>query len=378
MSKALMRALPWLALCAAAAAVFAPVLDTAVYVGVSDFKWHARVASDWAAGTPPSTPHFLFQALLIGLAPLMPGLDWTGRAVQLALACQAALAAVVTALLREVVPLRREGARFAAAAALALGVMLAAPVHFTTWSERNLYHGYLGLAVYHNPTLILLKPLAVLLWWEASRALAGSARPLGLFVLLTLASAFAKPSHLIALLPAAAALASGLAWAGRPPAWRSLLLGLALPAALALAWQLAFYRGSGVSFVWAPLTAMAYRDANLAGRFVLSALFPLAVLAAFPRAFARDAGLALAGATFATGAAYAYLLAERGGVLAARNFAWSAQAALFVLFVAATRTVLQQVRAGGRWQAPRLAACAIAWGLHLSCGLYFYRHPTWW
>ncbi len=368
----------WLALAVAVVAFFAPVLETAVYVGVSDFKWHARAADQWARGGAPPTPHFLFQALLIAIAPLLPGADATRRAVLLALGCQAALAVALTALLYRAVPLARPRARFAGSAALALALMVAAPVTILSWSARNLYHGYVGLAVYHNPTLLLLKPFAVLLWWETARALGGVARPAALLASLTVLSSFAKPSLLIALLPAAAVLALALASRGRTPAWRSLLLGLALPAALALGWQFAFRYGGAVSVEWAPLRAMAYQDAHLAARLLLSALFPVTVVALFPRAIARDVGLALAAATFTVGAGYAYLLAESGDSLAHRNFAWSAQAALFVLFVAAARTSLTAARQGGPQARWRAVVCGLALALHVACGLYFYAHPTWW
>jgi hypothetical protein len=364
---------------ALAVALFAPALETAVYDGVSDFKWHARTASDWAAGRPLATPHFLFHALLVGAAEVLPAVDWTQRAVLLALACQGILAIVLTAALRPAIPPSLGRARIAAAGLLSLALLVAAPVTVGSWSERNLYHGYVGLAVYHNPTLFLLKPLAGLLWWEVARALGGAARPPALLAVLTFASAFAKPSHLIALLPAAAGLAVLFARTGRPPAWRPLWLGLGVPAVIALAWQFAFrYGGGGVSVEWAPLVAMAHRDAHLGARLVLSALFPLAVLVSFPRAIGRDVGLALAAATFAFGAGYAYLLAESGDTLGHRNFAWSAQAALFVWFVAATRTFLCEARGESGGKRLRLAACGAALAMHVVCGIYFYRHPTWW
>lgn len=358
-----------------AAALFAPVVRTAVYVGVSDFKWHARAAAEWAQGGPLPTPHFLFQALLVALAPLSPGVDWTRRATWVAIACQAALAIVVCALLRDVVPSSRRGVRLATAGAVTLALVFATPVTFASWAARNLYHGYVGLAVYHNPTLLLLKPFAVLLWWETARALDGEPRPITLLAALTILSGLAKPSHLIALLPAAAALAAALAWKGRAPAWRPLLLGLALPSAVALAWQFAFRYGGAASVEWAPFRAMAHRDAHLGVRFVLSALFPVVVLALFPRAAVRDRALALAAATFAAGAGYAYLLAEGGDTFTHRNFAWSAQAALFVLFVAAARVVLQEADARSRW---RVVACTAALSLHVVCGVHFALHPTWW
>jgi len=371
-------ALPWIALGVAAVLVFAPVVERAVYLGVSDFRWHAQTARDWADGGAPSTPHFLFHALLVATEPVLPDVDWLRRAVLLALACQALLAVVVTALVREAIPLRRGVARFATAALLALAALLAAPVTFGSWAERNLYHGYVGLAVYHNPTLFLLKPLAVLLWWEVSRVLAGAHRPALLLGALTVASALAKPSHLIALLPATAGLALVLAWRGRRPGWRTLLLGLALPGVLTLAWQFAFRYGGGVTVAWAPLQAMSHRGASLWGRLILSALFPLAMLASFPRAFTRHVGLALAAATFAVGAGYTYLLAESGDALAHRNFAWSAQSALFVLFIAGMRTLFLEARRSAPWKGLRLFACAAALALHVVCGVYFYVHPTWW
>ena len=112
----------------------------------------------------PRAP-FPLQALLIAIAPLLPGLDWTalGRSCSLSPARPRCWRSR-PALLRDVVPLGREDARFATAALLALGLLVHGTRHFASWSAHNLYHGYVGLAVYHNPTLILLKPLAVQLW----------------------------------------------------------------------------------------------------------------------------------------------------------------------------------------------------------------------
>ncbi|MET0551984.1 MAG: hypothetical protein ABW221_03030 [Vicinamibacteria bacterium] len=371
------RALPpWFALAAAAAALTAPALRAAVYQGVSDFKWHAGAARAWAEGGPLPTPHFLFQALVIALSPLLPALDWTGRAVAIAVACKAAQAVVTAALLEGAVPLARRPARFAVASGLALALLVATPVTWPSWAARNLYHGYVGTAVYHNPTMLLLAPLAIALWWAAARALEGTPVSVAALALLTIAGALAKPSHLIALLPAAAVLTLAFLRSGRPPAWKTLLAALALPAVLALGWQFAFHFGGGGGLAWAPLQAMRYRDASLLGRFLLSVLFPLAALAAFPRML-RSRALALALAAFGFGTAYAYLLVESDFV-SARNFSWSAQSALLVLFVAVTRALLEVARAEAPGDRARLALCAAALAAHVACGVYFLAHPTWW
>ena len=368
--------LPWCGLAAAAAALTAPGLRTAVYAGVSDFKWHAAAARAWAEGGPLPTPHFLFQALLIAVSPLLPSLDWTARAVALAVLCKAAQALVTAALLERAVPLARRASRLAAAAGLALALLVATPVTFPSWAARNLYHGYLGLAVYHNPTMLLLAPLAIALWWAVARALDGAPVSAAALVMLTIASALAKPSHLIALLPAAGALALAFLRSDRPPASRTLLAAFALPAVAVLVAQFAFHFGGGGALAWAPLAAMTYRDTSLLGRFLLSALFPLVAIAAFPRVL-RSRPVLLAVLTFACGASYAYLLVEADFV-SARNFSWSAQSALLVLFVAVTRALLETAREetpGGR---ARLALCGAALLAHVVCGLHFLAHPTWW
>lgn len=375
-SRRVAALLPWLALAAAAALLTGPTLRTAVYEGVSDFRWHARAAQDWAAGGPLPTPHFLFQALLRALAPLTPGLDWTARAVALGIACKAAQAVVTAAFLEDAVPLARRGARLAAAAALALALLVATPVTFASWSARNLYHGYLGLAVYHNPTMLLLAPLALALSFAVGRALEGERVRWAVLLSLTLASALAKPSHLIALLPAAGLLTLAFLRGDRTPDWRRLALAVALPAVAVLAWQFSFHF-SGGTLAFAPFAAMAYGDASLAGRFLLSALFPVVAFAAFPRLGAGRRVLALSVAAFAVGTAFAYLLAESDFVQA-RNFAWSAQSALLVLFAATARALLETTRRPARWRGPRLALCGAALAAHVVCGLYFLAHPTWW
>jgi hypothetical protein len=368
--------LPWLALAAAAMALTLPTLRTAVYVGVSDFKWHAAAARAWAEGGPLPTPHFLFQALVIALSPLLPALDWTGLAVAIAGLCKAAQAVVTAAVLEDAVPLARRRARFGVASGLALALLVATPITFPSWAARNLYHGYLGLAVYHNPTMLLLAPLAIALWWAVARALEGAPVSAAALALLTIGSALAKPSHLIALLPAAAVLALVLLRSDRPPASRTLLAAFALPAVVVLVAQFAFHFGGGGALAWAPLSAMRYRDASLLGRFLLSSLFPLVAMAAFPRIL-RSRPVLLAVLAFACGASYAYLLVEADFV-SARNFSWSAQSALLVLFVAVTRALLEAAGEDAPWRRARLALCAVALLAHVICGVHFLAHPTWW
>jgi hypothetical protein len=85
----------------------------------------------------------------------------------------------------------------------------------------------------------------------------------------------------------------------------------------------------------------------------------------------------LAVLAFACGASYAYLLVEADFV-SARNFSWSAQSALLVLFVAVTRALLETADEDAPWRRARLALCGMALLAHVICGVHFLAHPTWW
>lgn len=66
------------------------------------------------------------------------------------------------------VPSRVPRAPFAAAA-VSLALLAAAPMNLSSWPQRNLYLGYIGVNPRHNPTLLLLRPLALGrgCWWRA-------------------------------------------------------------------------------------------------------------------------------------------------------------------------------------------------------------------
>jgi hypothetical protein len=358
----------------AAAALAWPAVRTAVYDGVSDFRWHARAAQAWAQTGDLQVPHFGFHALLVGLHALMPGVDWLTLAVVVAVAGVAALAVVV------VVALGPHPAALTGAVALAL--VFASPVSLLSLSAHNLYHGYIGLAVYHNPTMLVLKPLAVAVWLAGVRALDGGAWPAAAVAALSISATLVKPSLALPLVPAL--LISMLLLRRAPGAdLRGVALGIVIPTCAVLAWQFAFRYvvGAGqeaqASIELAPLRVMRWKDASVPARFLLSTLFAVTVAACFPRQVASRADTRLAWLVFGFGAALAYMLAEGGELASQANFVWSAQIGLLLLFVASARVVLDQRReeAAFGW---RGAVCAAALGLHVLSGAAFWWRPTWW
>jgi hypothetical protein len=372
------------ALVAAAAALFFSWVLTLRFTTpepFQDFPFHNEVAAEMAAGAPLELPHPLYHILAAALAAATGfPVSWAGMAV--AVLAQAGLAVVAFFALRAAA-----GGRVALPAVAALGLTVVAPLYWLTPASREFYFGYLFPNALHNPTIILLRPLALGLFLACAALLAGHdpgpARTTGL-VLLTVSCALAKPSYLICLLPAL-----GLAWLldglPRDRRWSALLVGVLVPGALVAAAQAWFTlttdRMEPTTIAFAPLEVVFLHTRRhvplVAAKLALSIAFPLVVAAVFAREAARDGAVRVAWLAFLAGAFYAYGLAETGPRMMHGNFLWSGQAATAILFAASARFALARVPAGGRDERGarvRLAACAAAFALHVASGLGYAVH----
>ncbi len=363
----------------AVALVFDPVLHrNANRAEYRDFQKHAEMAARTADSGRFESPHVLYQAVVIAVAALRPRPRWLDTGIHVALGAQVALALLLAVALERAWPAKTRAAP-AIAAGLALCLMTAGPLTFATWPERNLYDGYVAVNAHHNPTLLLLRPLALAHWLLLACALTTRRLAGGAVLILAglgVASVLAKPSYALALLPALAMLAAWW-WARRQPVdLRALGLGAVFPLVLALGAQfLLAYDRERSAIVWAPLRVMEAFPGSPA-RLLSSLLYPAVVTAVYLGAARRSRALILAWLTFAFGAGYAYLLAETGPRASHANLLWSAQIGVFLLFVTATLLVLEQAAPAGRsWR--RLSCCAAAFLPHLVSGAFFLRHPTW-
>jgi hypothetical protein len=257
-------------------------------------------------------------------------------------------------------------------------------------AQRGHYLGYVALVAYHNPTQLLLRPFAMVVFVAVvtilDRPADEPARRGGLIALgvaVTLMTV-TKPSYTLCIVPAAFLVA----WLDRGPArartLRMLVVGLALPAAAALIVTFVVTYVTGVEgfesqsggIVLAPFDTYSFFSGQLALKFALSVAFPVAVLFAYPNALRRDVALRVAWAAFAFGAAATYLLAESGERRYQGNFWWSGQVTLFLLFVAsAAHVVVREALAGrseSRWRpSVPAAACLAVFVVHLVSGFEF-------
>jgi hypothetical protein len=362
------------AVVAAVAAVFfawAMTLRFTTAEPFEDFRFHNVLTTGLLAGDPLAVPHPLFHLLSAGFA-ILTGLAVPCAGMTVAVLGQASLAAIAF------VDLRDAGGDRLETALVALGLALVAPLNVLASSPGESYFGYFFPNILHNPTIALLRPLALALLLACGAVIAGSLAPTpgrtAALAALAFACGLAKPSYLICLLPALA-LTWLLGGARRDERWKALSLGVAVPGALIAVGQAVFaFSGErmgpgGIAF--APLEVvflhMRHDVGLVAAKLALSAVFPLAVAACFARHAVRSPAVWLAWLGFLAGASYAYLFAETGPRAVHGNFLWSGQVSLLVLFVASARLLVARAMAGDR----RLlvAVCAAALALHVASGL---------
>jgi hypothetical protein len=370
-----------------------------------DYALHAEWAREIAQTGHVSVPHPLFHFLTVLVHALLPsrlaalvrlGPDAAPADPSFLLAAMivgtgawVALALLVYRRLRTADGEAPAGSRRPAgwapwpAAGLALSLLLLGPITVLTWAQHQLYLGYITPAVFHNPTVALVKPLALAWFWSVARARPGGKQNALVAALLTAAATLAKPSFTVAFLPA---LALWLALAWRSKRAVDVRAGVAslLTGALVVAAQAWLRGGSGDAslLVVAPLEVMGFYSPRweMPLLFVLSVAFPLAAAFALRRVALRDGPLQLAWLTFVVAAGYGYVLAEADPNTGSGNWLWSGQIALFVLLAES----LLLLRARGEAVSPRARRLAwLAFGLQLACGLLWYTAEVvqpheWW
>ncbi len=259
-------------------------------------------------------------------------------------------------------------------AAAAVSLVIVTPVVLPGLLDGYYYFGYLGLANYHNPTVHVLRPMALIMFFYALSALETprhSGWHIAFCFLVFAAGTFLKPSYTVSLGPVLVLFVLYRQFVQRCPVdWKLLVIGMGLPSVLFLAPQFVITYISGEpdgGIALMPLVAASMMSEHLGIKFLLSIVFPLAVLALNFRAMLRDRAMLLAWATFAWGASQFYLLIELGSRYTHGNFLWSAQIALFILFAATIRFLLEHPV-----ERPRTLAGYLAYVQHVIAGIIYY------
>jgi hypothetical protein len=343
-------------------------------VALSDYTAHLQFARDMLAGKFAAT-HVMYETIILGLRVVLP-ISYADAGWITATGFYLLTALVLYGFIRSASG--GNGWRvWLIAAFFALALLVVTPITLLTFRQHTLYFGYVGINVVHNPTMVLLKPFALLLFSFTvaflTRRVPLTARTVALAYLLIALSLFAKPNFVLILLPALLVLAAYRFY--RRDSLRPMILTLILPMTALLALQyVATYlliASDGSQITFAPLATLYIYDHSrfsLLIKFALSITFPVAVYLLYARQAVRSLVLNLAWLAFAAGGGQMYLFAESGARLRDSNFWWSAQIGLFVLFVVSVLFLLERLRAQ---KDGRIWLCLLIFALHLASGIVY-------
>jgi hypothetical protein len=263
----------------------------------------------------------------------------------------------------------------------AVTVPFITPVFALAPVDGRYYFGYIGLANYHNPTVEFLKPFALLVFILAVRVFTHKQNPKWMIwasAALMIFSSLIKQNYTICLIPAMGLLALIALICKKEMDWRLGIFGFVLPAVLTLALQsfLTFFlpgtEQDGIIF--APLVVERYFSDFLLWKFLLSIVFPLAILILTARQSLKDTEMQLAWASFMAGVGQVYLFAEGGNRLLHGNFRWSAQISLFVLVVVSVRFLFSRLASLRQLNWKHYFFGLVSYLPHLTCGVLYYLY----
>ncbi len=359
-----------------------------------DYGAHAMYSGTIATKHELQAPHFFMHGIAAFISklytPANPELPY-GAIIFLTSLFQALLVFVFAYAIKELTEptlFKKMGYRVYL---FSLALMFVAPISILTFPR--LYLGYIGINPYHNPTVIGLKPIAVLQFVLISKyILSDKVGGKAAIFFLTIASLLTKPNFMICLLPAIYLTLA--AYFLRKDTFMVFMqksikatTTIVLPSLLVLFWQYRFFfvgntETSGI--VWAPFEVllMYSPSGGLLWKFFLSILFPLAVAVSYPKYFTTHKYFGFAWVLFLVSAFFYYFLAEGGGRMHHGNFGWGSQVCLLVLFIASFAVLLSKtegrlfpIKEKMSYLGWRYIFCLTAASLHLVNGILFFFLP---
>jgi hypothetical protein len=262
------------------------------------------------------------------------------------------------------------------AVGLSIAILLVNPICILALGDHYLYLGYLAMNSFHNPTSLLLKPIALLQFIYTLHAFNNpkiSVREIVITAVLSILSAYAKPSFTICLLPALGIMVIIYWFKKQTIHWNLLIWGICLPSAIVLFAQfLLSYTGNQEDSIIFSLFGVMHSTSNyLFAKLLLSITFPMLLTIFYRKRIMSSPKMLLAWICFIVGAFYSYFLAESGPHFRDGNFVWSGEIAIFILFFASTAFFLEEIVKSGIIKNIFQKVISGAWVLHLVSGIVY-------
>lgn len=318
------------------------------YFGFSDFLEHVKIANGVRNGGEVP-PHFLYHFLLNAIS------SHSGMA-----SIHVSFLVIFIIVLITFIVAAKDiwsantgvGKKFVVLAACFL--LLSHPIPILFPYDRHLYFGYIASNVYHNPTILLLKLIALLHFLLLCKLLdndeSGQTNYLDVILLtiLTPLTILAKPNYIIVLIPALFLLYLGRLFFFRKSTRKLFVIGcsVGIPAFLLLMWQFVYFYGSesqnSIGIGLFEVFEINSELWTLVPKLIASIAFPSAVLVVMGSNLTRRLDFQLSALMFAVSLFYAYCLVDNvgGAGSSSGNFWWSSQIAHFLLLFVCIKAYL--------------------------------------
>ena len=345
-----------------------------------DFVNYAQFVTPMKLHGTITKPHFLYPMLVAIVSMIDPDLSYTAIGAGIVLLFDLFCATVLWLFWKEIIP---KSAPRMLAIVLTILTMLLAPVSIVTLFRHNLYLDYIAITTYHNPPLLVSRPVMLLHFFVFASVFARgtlSTRNTVLSFFLIIVTTLLKPNYATIMLPTAGIIAI---WTAANKDFRMLrfvILGTVLPALLVLAWQYYFTflnhyaADENAKVIVAPLLAYSIRSHALLPRFLLSILFPLGVLIWYWKKVIHDRWYIVGFLLFFFGVFESYMLAESGVRLYDGNFFFSAQIGSLLWFIVSMKIVIDDFFSKPRglgWTSATRVLTGL-FGLHIISGIVWY------
>ncbi|OOL38149.1 hypothetical protein BOO94_08235 [Pseudomonas sp. FSL W5-0299] len=366
-----------LAICAI---IFTPLIST-LSIHAMDYSVHLKWASEMDSSHTVNLPHPLYHLLVI-LAKHIFTIDYAQSSTVIIVLSIFFLAALNYKVLSQYTSI-------AAAIFLSICLLIVTPLQAFYLLDSHLYFGYIGISIYHSPTMLLLKPLSLLAFCYALKAAndqskngltSGLALALSLFF-----CGISKPSFLMIVLPAFLTflLITKKLKIMLSRTYIYTCFFLPIFTVLGLQFFQTFFLqdlskmvGSTENhIVIMPLETMSHYSDFLLPKFFLSIAFPLAAFLFYPKQFIKDDANILSSCCFLMGAILTYFFAESGYRMYDGNFWWSGQIGLYLAFLFSLAFLLKNFKALTNSNTGKIkyAICFILLSLHAAFGVLFFK-----
>jgi len=379
-SKHLTHLIAYVALLAICIAIFEPLIST-LSANAYDYVVHLKWASEMEESQKLILPHPLYHLLSI-LAKKLFFISYAQSSTIVIVLSIFFLSALNYKILTENAPA-------IIAILFSVCLLLVTPLQLFFPIDQHLYFGYIGISIYHSPTMLLLKPLSLLAFCYALKsANSTSNNDLSSGIALALSLFFcgiSKPNFLIIVLPAFVLFLLVTHRLKPVLTNKYIYLSFFLPIFTVLGlqfFQTFFFQdlsqatGSTEShIVVLPFETMAHYSNFLFQKLILSIAFPLLVFLCYPRSFIQDKAVILSSCCLFMGLVLTYFFAESGSRMYDGNFWWSGQMGLYLVFLFSVAFLFKNTKAltQKKIDKAKYSLCLALFFLHVAFGVFFYR-----